>query len=357
MKKINEILISHSKHQGYHYELLKNPPKKIIFKQSIPPLRIKSKEFIFYDYEGNNKKPMHCYYYPIIYNGPFIIDIDHIYHPWLIDDNYFFNITLGKMPHPPNDNISKERLNLSKKIFSSKNCKQILPWSKWCEKTIRSYFKTDKINNKITQIYPAVKNIKFRKEKKNSIDLLFISDCFERKGGLQLIDSYKKIKNKYDINLTIVTKYLNYSSKKLLDKLNIDLFSHLDKNNLFRLYKLSDIFVLPTLLDSFGIVLLEAMNFKLPIITTYGNGAPAMNEIVENEKNGFLIDLINKKNVPFFQEIPQKELIEKIKLLIEDDSLRRKMGNRGKKEIEEGKFCIQKRNKKLLKIYNKCFNF
>lgn len=41
-----------------------------------------------------------------------------------------------------------------------------------------------------------------------------------------------------------------------------------------------------------------------------------------------------------------KELIEKLSLLIENDSLRRRMGVAGKKEVEKGKFSISTRNER-----------
>ena len=47
-----------------------------------------------------------------------------------------------------------------------------------------------------------------------------------------------------------------------------------------------------------------------------------------------------------------KELVEKTSILIEDESLRRRMGIAGRREIEVGKFCIERRNEKLKKIFD-----
>ena len=103
--------------------------------------------------------------------------------------------------------------------------------------------------------------------------------------------------------------------------------------------------------DVFGFVLLEAMNFNLPIITTKGKFIPASTEIVEDNKNGFLIEQKNQSDKKMVGELDFEDFVSKLKLLIEDENLRKKMGKEGKKEIEKGKFNLEKRNKRLRRIY------
>ncbi|PIN95037.1 hypothetical protein COU53_01200, partial [Candidatus Pacearchaeota archaeon CG10_big_fil_rev_8_21_14_0_10_30_48] len=45
------------------------------------------------------------------------------------------------------------------------------------------------------------------------------------------------------------------------------------------------------------------------------------------------------------------DLTKKVEILIKNPSLRRKMGEAGYMEVKKGKFSIEKRNKKLEKIY------
>jgi len=51
------------------------------------------------------------------------------------------------------------------------------------------------------------------------------------------------------------------------------------------------------------------------------------------------------------------QLVEKISLLIEDSSLRKRMGRYGRRLVEKGKFSIKERNKKLLKIYQESLRY
>ena len=47
-----------------------------------------------------------------------------------------------------------------------------------------------------------------------------------------------------------------------------------------------NLFVLPSVAETFGIVILEAMNFGLPIVATRAGG---ITDIITNEKNGILV--------------------------------------------------------------------
>lgn len=65
----------------------------------------------------------------------------------------------------------------------------------------------------------------------------------------------------------------------------------MQQEELSNIYKISDIFLLPTEYEIFGMVLLEAMYFGLPVITTYNGGSST---IIENGKNGFICSKLDK---------------------------------------------------------------
>ena len=58
-------------------------------------------------------------------------------------------------------------------------------------------------------------------------------------------------------------------------------------STLVEIYKMSDCFVLPSLIETFGIVLIEAMASGLPIITTNAQGC---RDIIRNGKDGIMVD-------------------------------------------------------------------
>ena len=96
-----------------------------------------------------------------------------------------------------------------------------------------------------------------------------------------------------------------------------------------------DIFVLPSLWEGFGYVLAEAMAARLPVVAFNISSNP---ELITNGENGFLVE---HKNV--------SELTEKVHLLYADDELRKRMGEKGRKVVEE-KFTREKTVANLEKL-------
>lgn len=170
-------------------------------------------------------------------------------------------------------------------------------------------------------------NIVTTPSKSNTIRLLFLSNLLIDKGVFTLLDACKIIKEKgynficnfvggetAEINADIFNKELaarglNNHVKYLGKKFGTE------KENCFNN---SDIFILPTYNECFPLVLLEAMQHKLPCIASKEGGIP---NIIENEKTGFIID---KKN----PEI----LAEKIITLLRNDTLRSQMGENGRRK-------------------------
>lgn len=95
---------------------------------------------------------------------------------------------------------------------------------------------------------------------------------------------------------------------------HIHLIDFMNKDELIRYYRMSDLFVMPSLTESWGLVILEAMSQGLPIITT--KTCVAGLEHITDGINGFLIDPLDVKT-----------LESHINLLIEHPEMRKKMGS------------------------------
>jgi glycosyltransferase involved in cell wall biosynthesis len=81
----------------------------------------------------------------------------------------------------------------------------------------------------------------------------------------------------------------------------------------------ADVFVLPSLSESFGIVNLEAMACGLPIVATRVGGIP---DIIEDGANGYLVDTKN-----------QEQIAEVLLKLLQDEQLRKDMSDNNRERV------------------------
>ena len=104
------------------------------------------------------------------------------------------------------------------------------------------------------------------------------------------------------------------------------LLGQVDNMNSF--YKEIDIFILPSIQpEPFGLVVIEAMNNKLPVVAT-NHGGPV--EIIENNVDGFLVD---------YKEA--KEMVQVVNKLIKDKELRSYIATNAEKKVKE-KFNVSR---------------
>jgi glycosyltransferase involved in cell wall biosynthesis len=194
---------------------------------------------------------------------------------------------------------------------------------------------------------------------------------FYVKGGVEAIRAFELVEHRKDCRLILRCKLPKQIFKKIRKNTNIEILQKkVSRKEIEKLYLNSDIFLLPA--HTYMLMsTLEAMSFGLPII---GIKSWATSEFIKDGKTGFLIDPqklrkyyiapeypINIKNKFFYNKIKKAEegvardIASKINLLLENPSLRRKMGARARK-IAQKKFSIKKRTRKLKSLFDKCTN-
>ena len=159
--------------------------------------------------------------------------------------------------------------------------------------------------------------------------LLFLSNLLISKGVIVLLDALKILKEK---EYTFVCQFIGGETAEINA---VQFFEEVNKRELSDLvtyvgrkvreekeafFRQADIFVFPTYYETFGLVNLEAMEYKLPVISTNEGGIP---DIVKDGENG----LICEKQNPV-------SLADCIAKLLDDEELRVKMGSAGHE-----KFC------------------
>ena len=161
----------------------------------------------------------------------------------------------------------------------------------------------------------------FNKKKTKIIKFLFAGKLTKKKGldilikAFQKISLNKKIKKKY--SLTIVGNGDYYKKIKMIVRKNnlhfIKILNFKTQNQIKIIYKNSDILILPSRFEPWGLVINEAMNSGNAIICSDNVGSA--NDLVKNNINGFVFksENINKLVDAIMKYIEQPDLINKHK--------------------------------------------
>jgi len=159
-----------------------------------------------------------------------------------------------------------------------------------------------------------------------------------RKGFKHLIAAFGKISDKFgNIKLVIAgSGPEKVSLEKLIKNLGLDKKIVLlgQRDDIDKLMRASDIFVLPSLKEAFGLVIPEAMQAGLPVIASRVGGIP---EIISHPGQGLLVSPGNKN-----------ELIKAMTKLLNDAALRQKLKQAGLSRWQDFSAENMARNTELL---------
>jgi glycosyltransferase involved in cell wall biosynthesis len=268
------------------------------------------------------------------------------------------------------------RIAFIKHLVLKDNCKRLVFWSQAGKETLHTYgeINDDRVLEKVEVVYPAIRNVQDGLIRFNdrSVTLLFSGDFF-RKGGVNVIDAFERAQQIYpSIKLRLCCdEKLDFNTPnaalkgKYLDKIRNNsgiIFCRVPRDDLIRnILPNTDIYLLPTYVETFGFALLEAMAFGIPVISTNHFAIP---EIVEDGVAGFLIDTrrfncdqlfrgyVVKRIPSEFREYITENVFKYLCQLIESPELRKQLGMSGV-NIARTKFSFETRNSKMLAIYRR----
>lgn len=132
---------------------------------------------------------------------------------------------------------------------------------------------------------------------KNEFVIMTIARLEKVKGIEYLIKAVKSLS--IDYKLLIIgdgseRANLENLSKQLGLKKNIQFLGQTENNKIPEYLSTADCFVLPSISEGFGIVILEAMAARVPVIATKVGG---ILDIIENNKTGILVESENSKEI------------------------------------------------------------
>lgn len=241
----------------------------------------------------------------------------------IISTRTFHNKLLGKYGKKGSIKIAQEHNHhnnnskyIKKVIKSLKNIDYFMPVSKeLCE------FYSDKIKTtKVVYIPNFIERIPTKKSNFQNKQLISVGRLDKVKAFEDLIDIFNLFQNNYsDWNLHIVgegeeRENLQKKIKELKLENKVFLCGNKNQEELEGEYLNSSMFLMTSFSESFGLVLVEAASYGLPLIAF--DSARGAKEIIENNKNGFLIAERNNEN-----------FVDKICELIENSEKKAKFSN------------------------------
>ncbi len=185
----------------------------------------------------------------------------------------------------------------------------------------------------------TAKRIKKKYNLENKKIVLFVGNKGYYKGVLTLIKAAREI-YKWEKNFKLITVGNSMPEwrreKKKEDKEFLLDFGYLPELEKQALFSLCDVYVMPSLSESFGLAYLEAWREKKPVIAA---DIPAMREIIAKNQAGLLVKFDDTK-----------ELIKTIKKLINNKSLALYYGKNGNRVLKQ-KYTLSK----VLPLYKRLF--
>ena len=231
----------------------------------------------------------------------------------------------------------KNQLVASFREFVNKSCS----WNPLYKKALRSYYKIYCINNetqkqisrivgKDVPLMPELalrdeyKNLPIRKRNNDILKIVFVGRLIGKKGIAFLVDALSLMPTDMDWELLI---FGDGDDRVLIEKQiadsgigkNVKLMGNRPLNQIAEAYQQADVFVLPSLRETSGNVLLEAMAYAVPIVAF---------------DTSFCKELSNKQ-CGIFVKVNQsldkikKDFCDAIIKLAEDQTLREKFGRNG----------------------------
>jgi len=165
-----------------------------------------------------------------------------------------------------------------------KSARRLVAWSEWAKRGLVQGYGVPA--DKITVIPPGVNVHEWRRPTPRvphagPVKVLFVGGDLERKGGLVLLEAFRALRH-LGLELHLVTK------DRLPPEPGVFIYNNLEANSqpLKDLYHTCDIFALPTLGDTFAMVLSEAGASGMAIIST---NVAAIPEFVRNGETGLTV--------------------------------------------------------------------
>lgn len=372
--------------------MIDNPPEGVRY--SIDPVKRRPNAlFMVYRKFGSNRL-VRCIIQSLqrrLFSQKIDSDIDILHVVDMIIDESLWNKTpyivdIGYIGALANHSGMTEKIKLKIRAYLlHSNCQAIIARSVAAKESILNVFDTDTdtatIASKLNVVYPSYTpplkkdDVWSKKEELLRTDedfkILFIGNYVVQKGLLELAEACRVLQGKgRSVSLRVISKdsteELN-SYLKEIDRVDILPANFSTLELIEEHYIKSHVFIMPSHLEVFGMVLIEALNSATPPMAINQYSTP---EIIKHGVNGYLID---SDNTPMSKENPQREDFDKknfidveakvveqivalVEGLIDNPQSLKDLSYNALYDTHNDKFSSLIRNKTLKEIYEKAIS-
>ena len=164
------------------------------------------------------------------------------------------------------------------------------------------------------------------------INLFCIGKYQERKNLWMMVYAVERLGKKYPLHLTITGELSNHFHQEYYDKITgyvkehgmenqVSFYTNLNKKRVMDEYANADLYVIPSTGEPASITVIEGMAFSIPVISGSDNGSA---NYIENGKTGYV-----------FEDCDQRDLEEKIELIIQDKNNMMEMGKAAYEHVKK----------------------
>jgi glycosyltransferase involved in cell wall biosynthesis len=213
---------------------------------------------------------------------------------------------------------------------------RVVSWSTWTRDSFVHDYGVDPARTEV--IAPGVDVTRWapcdRTNRGGPVRILFVGGDFHRKGGEDLLHAFGRLPHGR-AELTLVTK------SSVPRATGVEVVADIEPNDerLVQLMRTSDLFVLPSRAETFGIAAVEASAAGLPVIVTNVGGFP---DIVVDGRTGLTV-------APGDRDALSRSLAR----LVDDEALRRRLGAAARQRALEH-FDAAANGQRLLDLVRAC---
>lgn len=253
--------------------------------------------------------------------------------------------------------------------------KFLMPWSNAARQSVLQVVSPEaaaRLEPKLKTVYPAVRLAADRPRERAAgpLRVLFVGTMFYEKGGVDAIRALRKARESNDVVLDMVTYAPPEWVGRLAHEPGLRLHAPGGQDLVKRLYRESDALLFPSHMDTYGVVVGEAMAHGLPVV---GPRHLAIAETVHDEVSGLLFEpenmLWREDTTCQFQHTipvpdhylaalrsPSENFVERIAAalgrLAEDQQLHAMLAAGAYESVRSGHLSVDRRRQALAEIYD-----